>query len=630
MKKLLAVLFSFLFIAFGASFFLEKPIMVSGENLLASVGFINQSSNVSFSKKPRNISILLFQFQNDPNPPYTAEDVRKNFFEKNQGYGLTMSEFLSLSTYGRFLLTGKKSVDGSVDVYGWYTIPFDRDSDCARGGEQIRSDNIVSYVRNKAISDGLVVGPADILVVGTFENGCPGGGAANAISFNDGSDIVTMRGMSSDIWGNILHEFGHVAVGTSISIGAKGGSHSNSIKCQLQGLVVPWGTKDSTCTHNEYGSPFSVLGGYASGAQKNRLFDAHNRMLGGFLGESQYVTLSSTGLYPIKKINYADGQVLRIPFGAHKKYVNNKLIETINESFLEIEARDFYPFEQDADTYPHNDLLLLHINRNYTPGAGGFNQLITNENGKNFLAPNTKTTIQSLGVTIENTGTLPGDATKIGVRVEDGDPSRREKFQKINYQVNNRVVYINPVNGTFSKKPSLSGSTHQSEYLGGCLVHGSINTDLNNAGKRIFPVSNAVLPFDSLFESTTEIICEPQMNVTTPLDYQFSKDLLTEAESSIAGAASFILTAQPRSIYKITLKVTPYLMQNHAQYESIYIIHGEFSQLELMSLGVISSPSFINVSPVDISKLKDVLLEGSGIKKDTTRTFKSTLPINIR
>lgn len=557
-----------------------NTLVMKGENVsIIQPPVIATTSSGKKEPEAKKLSIVLYRFANATKElPFTKEDVRKNFFEKNPEAGLTMSEFLAQSTYGQFSLTGKKSIDGSRDVYGVYNVSTPRTS----------CDNQMEYyfARQEAIAmaqkDGLQVEADDFVVTATFPDGCPSGGLASLGNVSGKPEPVddvrntpnfVYRSINVNdalMWGGVLHEFGHLLNKTNLktvgSASFKMVGHSNSLECTDQAGSPRVGIFGAFCKFVEYGSPFSILGGYVSRAEKARLFDSRNRKEGGYLTEGNYVYSSpSIESYEITKINYPDAQLLR-PVKMNSWYLNGN---SIAASYLTVEARDFFEFEQGTDTFPHKNVLIVYWD---PPSKNG---VIRVANNKKLLAPGESFYSSELGVTIINRGESLSSSRKVRVGVEyDNQKISEIDSVKLAYALKNRIVTIDSL-GNLSPQPSLQGNVVSNTYSKIILLQGYLDFPV-----RIFPLTTAPVPLDGIISGYDSYFYEE----TKGNDFSFNINLLEDLKINPNA-----LPTQPRSIYKASVHITPFGDNSLTTEIPIYIQYGLFSVEELMNLGIASS-----------------------------------------
>jgi hypothetical protein len=222
----------------------------------------------------RSVAVIMFNFADDRRRPYTAEEARRIVFTGDD----SVNAFLSESSFGRVGLVG--------DVFGWHTIDessarcrFERWTEAAREAALQDDDDddddsyqhyvfVFPQVRSCEWS-----GMAELPGTNTWING-----------------ELTVRVVG--------HELGH-------NLGAH---HASALRCVADGRPV---AVSDTCTHEEYGDPFDIMGGGA------RHTSAWNKAKLGWLAASNLATATASGTFTLtaQEALTAEVQLLRIPWG---------------------------------------------------------------------------------------------------------------------------------------------------------------------------------------------------------------------------------------------------------------------------------------------------------------------------
>lgn len=541
-----------------------------------------KTQNTSRSGGPHKLSVILFKFANTTNnPPFTKEDVRKNFFEPNPNYGITMSKFLEDSTYGQMSFEGNTSVNGATDVYGWYTVSISRTSCVDQATTYYQAGNEAIRM---AIQDGLVLGADNFVVAGGFPDGCPTGGVAGTVLTNGqlytpttpaGTPLVRAAYMTNMMsWENTLHELGHVSTKGPLLLyrSPQFIGHSNSFSCSdSNNNPIPWGSilRETMCKVIYYGNPFSIMGGYVSGAQRPRLFDSINKVQAGYLDESNSITANTSGQYDITKINYSDANRLEIPYIVGGSYIGTNTLSPSYQTSFSIEARDFLPYEQGSDTFPHTNILTAHQTFQILSNIGGTNPRL--------IAPLGTLNLSDLGVSIKNLGATPGDPKKIRVQVTYTKPLNQRIIPENHLTVTKSSAYVQvSPNGAFSqqivtiKNTGVNGIELLNE---GPLMLGSPSTTTivyptNPQGNTLSAINTIGSQLGRFFEG---------IPLRSGESFEFSplKNL---------NLNSATLTGASRFIFKINSDVYPRVPESAI---STYLVYGQFSTKELVDLGVL-------------------------------------------
>jgi hypothetical protein len=524
----------------------------------------NTFPSIASSVRPSQVlkvSLVLYTFKNDTQqPPFTVQQVRDTLFSPNPSSGLTMSDFLSQSTYGRLTLAGKTSTLGLHDVYGWYTVNQNHTSTCS-------DRNYVSAAQEalaKALQQGLTLDEGDLIIVGTYPDGCPSGGSSMVLT-NVGNTttprfrFISMNNMND--WGNILHEIGHLA-GNIPNIT----QHSRTLLCtDARGNKKLFGQSISDeCTTLEYGSPLSIMGGYASGALKYRLFDMRNRMENGDLSSANYVSAQNSGIYTIKKINYADATILRIPITRGVATFNGTAVSGTTSEYLDLTSRDFETFEQASDTSPQKNLLSLYYGNTLLDIASG--------NHSKILAPQQTATFPVLGITLKNLGEDSQDPTMLRVVVTFSKPLEQRILPGESLTVRQTPTVVTLANdGTFTQ-PTMTLSFKDFESDHDIFFPDSLT--------RLYPPVSQVpsIPFENVLLTWIQGI----INQQTSFVHFSGKTILFQPLLNLH-IPEGVLDNHPRFIYRIGTSTLS--AQNYPSLPT-YLIYGSFSPEELRSLGI--------------------------------------------
>jgi M6 family metalloprotease-like protein len=242
---------------------------------------------------PRKTAVILVTFAGTA-PPWTTDLVRQRVFTDSNSTNAYYRE----DSYGDVSLVGKLRTDG--DVFGWYTIPAPvADS---RWGCNVNS--IASDAEAAAAADGFVsAGYQHVIYAFPTQRMCSWAG------------LGEMPGTHSWINGFITnvavvaHELGH----------NMGLNHASSLTCTDGGTPVTIGP---TCTKQEYGDPFDVMG---NSSHRNNAW--HLRQIG-FMPAGNMQTVVSDGTYTLTSTSSRGGtQLLRVrrPTGSSPPYYDLEL-----------------------------------------------------------------------------------------------------------------------------------------------------------------------------------------------------------------------------------------------------------------------------------------------------------------
>jgi hypothetical protein len=231
----------------------------------------------------KRVAVILFNLQTNPVQPYTAAFAKGVTFTNAGGVNAYFQE----ASFGAVGLTGKINADG--DVFGWYTIACD--SDPATSTPSCTSCdywNWAAFARSAAAVDGFAAANYNYVIYAFPQHGaCPWWGLAGGGAWINGSYQLRVVG----------HELGHLF----------GLSHAASYSCtDANGQAV---AISQTCTINEYGDPFDIMGSAAY-----HVNGFHKGLLG-WLAPSNTQDVTTDGVYTLAPLEYASSgvQVLRLP-----------------------------------------------------------------------------------------------------------------------------------------------------------------------------------------------------------------------------------------------------------------------------------------------------------------------------
>ena len=237
----------------------------------------------------RRVAAIVFNFADLTTQPITTDEIRAQLFTGAQ----SAKAYYADNFYGWLTLEGLTDPNG--DVFGYYTIPSNsspcnqqqwgteaRAAALAAGVDLSRYDHVVHFFpRTSACSWG-----------GYGQNS--GGTMSPTGNFNYGR----YTWVNSDTPGPVTnHEFGH-----NFRM-----SHSSTNNCMEGSTRVSLG---SSCTLNEYGSRFDVMGSNAF-----RHSNAYNKARAGVMGPPNILTVRQGGTYAIQPLEKAVGcgtQAIRI------------------------------------------------------------------------------------------------------------------------------------------------------------------------------------------------------------------------------------------------------------------------------------------------------------------------------
>ncbi|MFA6397697.1 MAG: hypothetical protein WDK96_02525 [Candidatus Paceibacterota bacterium] len=223
-SKFIKVLIIFIFFSF-----IFIPLFKTG-------AVIGLSKNISKTKLYK-VAIILINFSNTTITNNSASIIREKMYDVSVNNYESVAGFIYEATYGRFQITGKNSINGSQDIYGWYTIP-DQNINCPS-----HHLDWIDEGRNHAILDGFNENGYDTVYY-VFNGAIDCGWEGYAIGGN--------KAVSANFWSaNIVHELGH----------NMGIEHANSYRCTNSlGNFVPYNLDHVNCQDINYGDPFDIMG----------------------------------------------------------------------------------------------------------------------------------------------------------------------------------------------------------------------------------------------------------------------------------------------------------------------------------------------------------------------------------
>lgn len=253
----------------------------------------------TYTTAPRivKVRVIILNFQDDSSA-YAKEDYRQWIW---QGAGSARA-LLSQWSRGDYVLQGRNSVDGSLDVFGPYTVPYSK---------TVCNDTAwVASAKAQAQAAGVVLTGIDhIVYVWKDVDACTWAGRmlnsnvhmrAPGISMASGEPVtVTAEAM-------IAHELLHVQH-----------SHSNGYLCVSGGSRVSMGTT-SECTSTEYAHPYDVMGARQADAPS-----AYIKMRWGWLAPNEWLLNPCAGTYELEPHDITPGglQLIAIDRGNVSEFV---------------------------------------------------------------------------------------------------------------------------------------------------------------------------------------------------------------------------------------------------------------------------------------------------------------------
>jgi hypothetical protein len=252
------------------------------------------SSSIVAATGAKRVAIVLLNFSNDTSEPYTPSYAAGIAFTNAN----SVAAYYAETSWGQLTLAG--------DVFGWYTIPDTNDA--------CDISTWASAATTEANAAGVNLGSYDNVVYAfPFAASCAWSG------------LATMPGQSSWLNGpggmslhSMAHELGHNF----------GTHHASALNCTESGVRV---ALSATCTTNEYGDPFSVMG---SGSHYQQTSFSRGNF--GWLQAANTATVTAAGAYTLDPIENNDPtgvQVVRIPRADTGTYLTLEFRQPFGASF---------------------------------------------------------------------------------------------------------------------------------------------------------------------------------------------------------------------------------------------------------------------------------------------------------
>ena len=245
--------------------------------------FIHTEKAFAHSGTEKKTAVILVNFQNAPEEPYTPEQARAAVFTNPD----SVNAFYRENSFGHMSLVGHFDAENG-DVFGWYTLPYNVGCD----------DNPAIYeneIEAVAARNGYNSSNYDNVIIGlsTVIPGCE-----RVAGFSGDGKRAYILSTSFPV-GTVVHEIGH-----NMGLG-----HAKSYWCtdaQNNPVIL-----SDTCTVGEYGDGFSVMG---HSSNKKHFNNAQKQTLGWF-HDNNILNVTESGVYRIApiEINSDQVQLLRIP-----------------------------------------------------------------------------------------------------------------------------------------------------------------------------------------------------------------------------------------------------------------------------------------------------------------------------
>jgi len=214
---------------------------------------LGQPASRSLGAGPKNIAVILFNFQNDRSKPWNASTVSNVIFNQSNAYH-------SQNSFGQTTLSG--------NVFGYYTLPINKTCNTFAVAQAAiaAADPAVNFLNYTNI---VFAGPI---------SGCGWTGFATigptVNSTGEGAVTVGNLWLATMTAAVVSHELGH-------NMGLR---HANFYDCGLAPIAA-------SCSSIEYGDNFDIMGNHTNMGHTN----AGNKELLGIFGPENVLNLSAVG-----------------------------------------------------------------------------------------------------------------------------------------------------------------------------------------------------------------------------------------------------------------------------------------------------------------------------------------------
>jgi chitodextrinase len=266
------------------------------------------------------VAVILVNFANDSSRPWTPETVR----------GVLFDDANSAAAYFDEVTVGKLSLVG--DIHGWFTLPYSS-SQCAPG------------VWADSAKAALAASGVDPLGYDKFVYAFPQTPSCEWTGLGGGADAWVNGAMMLQV---VAHELGHTF----------GLGHSKSMSCTSAGTPVSIASDLASCTVNEYGDLFDIMGS-GTGRHANNVAKASRS----WIDSSAVQTVTASGSYSLAPPQGPAGtlpQLLRV--------------QRADGSWLNLEFRR--PFGQYFDTFGPSDPVVNGVSIRWTSATGSSPRLL--------------------------------------------------------------------------------------------------------------------------------------------------------------------------------------------------------------------------------------------------------------
>lgn len=298
----------------------------------------------------KKMAIILFNFQDKTDEPFTKEEVRAKVYDDADDYYQEIS-------FNKLSISGYNSSNGEQDVYGWYTIPNNA-SDCEIYSWADAAKKIAAEKNNFNENNY-----SNIMYFFPRNGNCPWSGLGNTGS------LTSNNNWTYETWFNnntnsyvIAHELGH-------NFGA---IHASSYTCYDGNKNTVSISND--CSVLEYGDPFDVMG---TGSSPNHMSSFNKTQLG-WLDSQNVQNVEEDGtftLYPIEKKS-SGIQAIKIPRGTYSESADY-------DDYYFLEYRRPYGYDDFNESDAVVNGISIRLVKSYAPANNEDSYLIDTTPGSN-------------------------------------------------------------------------------------------------------------------------------------------------------------------------------------------------------------------------------------------------------
>lgn len=299
----------------------------------------------------RKVAVILFNFQNNTDEPFTKEEVREKVYDDANDYYKEVS-------FSKLSISGYNSSTGEQDIYGWYTIPYNSAPDCETGDWSYEANKLA--VKQDNFNENNY---SNIMYFFPYNNNCDFAGTGVVGNLSSNYDWPVESWFNGGIGAYIIaHELGHNF----------GSQHASSYKCYDENKNTVSISDD--CDFSDYGDPFDVMG---SGSSPNHMSSFNKTQLG-WLDSQNVQNVEEDGtftLYPIEKKS-SGIQAIKIPRGTYSE-------STYYDDYYFLEYRRPYGYDDFNESDAVVNGISIRLVKSYYPEGSLLTYLIDTTPGSN-------------------------------------------------------------------------------------------------------------------------------------------------------------------------------------------------------------------------------------------------------